>query len=311
MAEVTIIIPTFNSARFICQTLDSVLAQTFSDFEVLVVDDGSADDTVESLPRSDSRVRVIQQRNGGVAAARNTGIRNAHGRYVAFLDHDDLWHPQKLAAQLECFRRNPEVGLVYGEFENWNEEFEAIFPDQTIDPDDIAAKDSGWIYHRLLLTNWVLFSTAIFKAEVIQAVGCFDESLPPADDWDYAIRTSRLYPFCKLRQVVTLYRVHPGQTSREVPRRDHASHLRESAIRRFGLAGPDGALPDPGELRRRVFKAHFNFGLAHFRSGSPQIAVSAFAKAFKERPQSIRAMVYLLASIASTVLRRGATRRVA
>ncbi|MGN2390562.1 glycosyltransferase family 2 protein [Pelomicrobium sp. G1] len=114
MPEVSVIVPTFNSERFIAQTIGSVFAQTFRGFEILVVDDGSIDGTIAAIPKNDPRVRIFRQENAGVAAARNTGIKNAKGRYIAFLDHDDFWHPQKLAAQLESFRRRPEIGVVYG-----------------------------------------------------------------------------------------------------------------------------------------------------------------------------------------------------
>jgi len=302
--EVSVIVPTFNSERFIAQTIGSVFAQTFRGFEILVVDDGSIDGTIAAIPKNDPRVRIFRQENAGVAAARNTGIKNAKGRYIAFLDHDDFWHPQKLAAQLESFRRRPEIGVVYGEFKNWVDGTEACFPERTLDPDDVVETLSGWIYHQLLLTNWVLLTTAMFRAEVIDKTGFFDESLPPADDWDYVIRASRRYKFCKLRQVIALYRVHHGQASRRVSSKDHASALRKSAIRRFGYEGPDGAKPNPIEFRRRCFQSHFSFGLAQYREGNRALAAAAFAEALKERPFSVKAIAYLAASAGSIALGR-------
>ena len=109
MPEVSVIIPTFNYGRFLEQAIQSVLGQTFQDFELIVVDDGSTDDTREVLARfeSDRRVRCLFQANRGDAAARNTGILNAGGRYVAFLDSDDYWMPEKLERQLGIMRSDP------------------------------------------------------------------------------------------------------------------------------------------------------------------------------------------------------------
>jgi glycosyltransferase involved in cell wall biosynthesis len=302
--EVSVIIPTYNSEHFIAQTVGSVLAQTFKDIEILIIDDGSVDGTIDAIPITDPRLRIYCQKNAGVAAARNAGIKIANGRFVAFLDHDDFWHPEKLQAQLEAFHRRPEVGVVYGEFRSWVDGTAPSFPHQTLDPGQIVEPLSGWIYHQLLLTNWVLLSTAMFRAEVIQETGSFDESLPPADDWDYVIRASRHYRFCKLAQIVTLYRMHPAQVSRKVSDKDHASALRASAIRRFGLAGPDGARPDPEEFRRRCFLSHFSFGLAQYQVGNKALAAAAFARALRQHPFSLKAYGYLAASVCTIPLHR-------
>lgn len=304
LPEVSIIIPTYNGERFIAQTVESVLAQTFKDFEVLVIDDGSVDRTIEAIPKSDPRVRIHRQKNAGVAAARNTGIRIANGHFIAFLDQDDLWHPQKLHVQLEAFRKRPQVGVVYGGFRNWIDGTAPFFPHRTLNADEIVEQLSGWIYHQLLLTNWVLLSTAMFRAEVIQKTGFFDESLPPADDWDYVIRASRQYQFCKLAQIIALYRTHPAQASRKVTNKDHASALREYTIRRFGFAGPDGSRPDPREFRRRCFRSHFSFGVAQYQEGSKVRAAVAFARALRLSPFSIKAFTHLLASMCSIPLQQ-------
>ncbi|MCJ8280869.1 MAG: glycosyltransferase family 2 protein, partial [Rivularia sp. ALOHA_DT_140] len=114
MPKVSVIIPAYNAMGFLPETLESVLQQTFTDFEILIINDGSSDDIVEWASKiSDSRVRLITQINQGVSAARNTGIRNSQGEYIAFLDADDLWEPTKLEKQVNCLKANPGVGLVY------------------------------------------------------------------------------------------------------------------------------------------------------------------------------------------------------
>ncbi len=114
MTLVSVIVPVYNVEAYITTTLQSVLAQTFTDFEVLVVDDGSGDQSIELVKQfTDRRIKVIQQANRGLAGARNTGIRNAQGEYLAFLDSDDLWLPEKLAKHVQHLQQNPQVGVSF------------------------------------------------------------------------------------------------------------------------------------------------------------------------------------------------------
>lgn len=110
---VSIVIPTYNCERYIAETLGSIVHQTVQDWEVIVIDDGSTDDTVKIATGFDPRVRVIQQRNAGVCVARNRGFEESRGRFLCFLDHDDYWYPEKLERQLGWMTRRPELGVVY------------------------------------------------------------------------------------------------------------------------------------------------------------------------------------------------------
>lgn len=114
MPKVSVVIPAFNALRYLPRTVDSALAQSFGDFEVLIVDDESTDGTADWVRTiADRRVRLLEQKNQGAAAARNAGIRQARGEYIAFLDADDLWEPAKLERQVACLDARPEVGVVY------------------------------------------------------------------------------------------------------------------------------------------------------------------------------------------------------
>jgi glycosyltransferase involved in cell wall biosynthesis len=213
MPLVSIVIPSFNCSLYIHETINSMLAQRgVADMEVIVVDDGSTDDTVEQARRYGGVVRVVQQPNAGVSAARNRGIREAQGDFIALVDHDDYWFPTKLAGQLAAFTSHPEVDVVFSDFSRWH----ADGPDGRFPPPAVFAEGarpqgtdpdfSGWIYHQMLRDSWILTSTALTRASVFAQVGLFDESLPYSEDWDFWLRVSRQCRFLKLREVSTLYR---------------------------------------------------------------------------------------------------------
>ena len=183
MPKISVIIPSYNCEAYIGETIDSVLNQTFKDIELIVVDDGSTDRTPEIVAAYGASVRLITQANAKVCAARNRGIREAKGEYICLMDHDDYWFPDKLARQLAVFEANSDVCTVYSAFIRWHADVRGHFPapasfDTTSYPDDIDPDFSGWIYHRFLLDCWMLTSTAMFRAEVFQRCGVFDEALP-------------------------------------------------------------------------------------------------------------------------------------
>lgn len=302
MGKVSIILPAYNSKRFILQTINSVLAQDWSDFELLVIDDGSTDGTSDIVQGLDERIKIIRQKNKGIAGARNTGIDAASGDFIALLDHDDFWHPEKLSAQLKCFELHPEAGCVYSSFIRWVDGSPSIFPDEHLDPANIDPELSGWIYHKLLITNWVLLSTALFRREVVREIGYFDPALPPADDWDFNIRVSRKYRFYELRQPTALYRVHTGQTSRNVSPIDLENNFRNRVIAQYGLAGPDGAMLSKAELREAYYNAHANYANSHYCSGDPRMAMAAYWGAIKRKPWALRPYVYGAASALKAIL---------
>jgi glycosyltransferase involved in cell wall biosynthesis len=301
---VTVILPAYNSARFLQATLDSIYAQDYDDFEVLVIDDGSTDETPQIAACQESRVRLIRQKNAGISQARNTGLRCARGQFIAFIDHDDLWHPEKLSAQVKALAEADALtGVCYGNFLIWQDTNQPVFPDPTVSSSEQLAELSGWIYHQLLLTNWVLFSTALFRRNVFELVGKFDPELPPADDWDLVLRASRQFKFLRLQSVVALYRHHGEQTSRKCFTRDFQSDLRESTIRRYGLAGPDGQLPEPKKLLDRRLRSHLSHAAMHGQSGSLRTAAKSLASAFCLSPLDWRIWRGFLAATKHAFLR--------
>jgi glycosyltransferase involved in cell wall biosynthesis len=189
---VSVIIPTYNRADILPRSLGSVLNQTFRNVEVIVVDDGSRDQTEATVQGfEDPRVTYIRhQTNQGPSAARNTGIKVARGEYIAFQDSDDKWYPDKLQRQMDAFASaSPNVGVVYSGY--WRVEGK----NRVYIPPPWIQKKEGDIHHILLKENFIGLPTAIVRRECFARAGDFDISLPCLEDWELWIRVSRHYHF--------------------------------------------------------------------------------------------------------------------
>ncbi|MEA3280359.1 MAG: glycosyltransferase [Thermodesulfobacteriota bacterium] len=184
---VSVIIPTYNRGWIIKEAVDSVLSQYFVDFELIVVDDGSTDNTRDILDAYKNDIKVLRHNNKGVSAARNRGIALASGRFVAFLDSDDLWLPDKLSMQVDFFNSNKDALICQTE-EIW------IRNNVRVNPKKRHKKLSGMIFEPSLCLCMVSPSAVMIKRELFEAVGLFDESLPACEDYDLWLRISSRYP---------------------------------------------------------------------------------------------------------------------
>jgi len=188
MPKVSVIIPTYNRLPMLKEAVDSVLSQDFEDFELIVVDDGSTDGTGEEIKRYGGRVRLLQfPENRGVSAARNRGLLHARGKYVAFLDSDDLWVKGKLKIQVSFLDDNPHYPLCYTD-EIW------IRKGKRVNPMVKHAKYSGWIFEKCLLLCIISPSSAMMRRTLFSRVGLFDEALPVCEDYDFWLRVSARFP---------------------------------------------------------------------------------------------------------------------
>ncbi len=181
---VSVIIPTFNRWPMVGEAVDSVLAQTVSDYELIVVDDGSTDETPLRLRDYGARLTVLTQSRRGVAAARNEGVRHATGSYLAFLDSDDLWHPRKLRRQLDFMESNPAVEICQTD-EIW------IRDGVRVNPRNKHRKPSGDIFRASLELCLVSPSAVMMRRELFERARGFDESLPVCEDYDLWLRISK------------------------------------------------------------------------------------------------------------------------
>jgi len=202
---VSVIIPAYNGAQWVSDAVRSVLAQTRPVHQVIVIDDGSTDDTLQRLAQFGSRITVVSQPNQGVSAARNHGLTLATGDYIAFLDADDLWHPCKLEFQLAAFTSNPGMGVLATR--TWNADHA---------PTPVTAQLSLTCVplNRLCIRNYLTNSSVMMRREVARAVGLFDTTLQGPEDHDYWIRATEQTDVGILEQPLTGYREVQGSLSR-------------------------------------------------------------------------------------------------
>lgn len=209
--QVSVIMPAFNAAKTIGVAILSVLGQTFNNWELLIINDGSTDNTIDVIAQfNDSRIRPISQVNLGVAAARNAGMKQAYGEYIAFLDSDDLWLPTKLEKQVLLFSQSTkQLGMVYTKHRGFTDDPMNSFG---MDVDASIGYDND--YHRLLIMDYIPTLTVMIKASLISDIGYFRENLRGTEDWDYWIRVAKSYQLERVNEELALYRISSNSLSR-------------------------------------------------------------------------------------------------
>ena len=207
---VSVIIPTYTRGWVIQEAIDSVLDQDFSDYELIVVDDGSDDNTPAALAAYEKKITVLRQSNKGVSAARNRGIAEASGQLIAFLDSDDLWLPQKLSTQVKFFQDHPDAVISQTQ-ERW------VRNGVRVNPKKRHHKFSGMIFEQSLALCLVSPSAVMIKKSLFDTVGVFDENLPACEDYDLWLRISCRYP------------VHLIDSTQIIKRGGHADQLSRAA----------------------------------------------------------------------------------
>ncbi len=271
---VSVVTATYNMGRYIRETVDSILAQTHGRLELIIVDDGSTDDTPEVLAAyaGEPRVRLVRQANTGQTAAKNRGLREARGEFIGFCDADDRWLPDKLARQLPRFEGAPRLGVVYGDFD-------------CIDGEGRPTTTPRWpcfsgrITGKLLVDNFVHFPTALVRREAVEQAGGFDESLTMAIDYDLWLRISLDWDFLHVPETVVEYRLWEGQMSHRTGERlDNAFRM----MKRF-LADHPGSVT-PAESRYAWTYTYVTRACWHAGQGRIRAAASDYLRAARRRP---------------------------
>lgn len=209
--SISVIIPAYNAERTIITTIESVLSQTYSDFELIVINDGSTDNTLNLINEiKDRRLKVHSFQNAGLPTARNRGIKLATGGFISFIDADDLWTPDKLEKQLEALQSRPDAGVAY----SWT-----VLIDESgkfLSATDRIHFDRN-VYNHLLVKNFITSgSNVLIRTEAIKTVGLFDPALNSAADWDYWIRLARKCDFALVPRYQILYRVWSKSMSHDI-----------------------------------------------------------------------------------------------
>jgi glycosyltransferase involved in cell wall biosynthesis len=205
---ISVIVPAYKHGEYILDTLNSVFAQTYRNFEVIVINDGSPDNTADILrPLVDSgRIRYFDQPNGGQPSARNRGLNEAKGQYIAYLDDDDLWPPDKLQWQAAALDSDPDLLVVYGKCVNLGER-----PEDSTDPDDFP---TGMIYDDFCISNHIRSpGQSLIRAGALRAIGGFDVEIKGADDWDLWIRLAKKGRFRYENRIALHCRNHDSNAS--------------------------------------------------------------------------------------------------
>lgn len=267
MAHVSVIIPAYNAAAFIVETVNSALNQTHRDLEIIVVDDGSKDGTLAALEQFGSRIRVHQQPNGGVARARNTGVGLATGEWIAFLDADDLWLPEKIERQLAL----ASVPMSYTD--RWNIGARGDLPEQQ---SALTAMRGGDLFVPLLREgNFITNTSVMLRRDLFEKLGGFYTGLNGTEDWDLWIRVAERHPIGFVPEPLVKYRFHGGSISRNYER---MSRERTQVIAR-ALAMERGRALD-WMTRRQIWAETWRTnGWDAGRSGARLDALTGYARA--------------------------------
>ena len=222
---VSVIVPTYNYGRFIEETLECLRAQTYVNWECIVVDDGSTDDTADRVSRfmeRDARFKFLRQENARQAAAKNNGLRNSAGQYIQFLDADDLIEPQKFEKQVQYLEAHPEVDIVYGSMRYFKTETPAerlhwMWGENKPWMPEISGSGKE-VLTALVRQNIMVINSPLMRRRVVDAVGLFDNVLPPAEDWDYWLRCAAAgmrFQFQDWPGTMALVRWHSSSSSND------------------------------------------------------------------------------------------------
>jgi len=287
--EVSVVVTTYNRAHLVTETIDSILAQTFQDFELIVVDNFSADNTEDIIKSyTDRRIRYFKHQNNGVIAVnRNYGISRAQGEYVAFCDDDDLWYPDKLGKCLEAFRQDEEIILVCHD-ENANHDGKIIRV-------DICGPYVEPMYYNLLFNgNCVFTSAVVARRDRLLGVDGFNESpdFVGVEDYDLWMRLANLGKFYFIHEVLGEYRVHDSTYSYDIERRTR--HSLNVVEHHFGQLSPGELRERDREIRKIKSNILFGGGWGNLQRGDFPRARSRFRDGIGTYPFCFRNYVGLV-----------------
>jgi len=284
---VSVIIPTYNRAHLIVEAIESVLAQTYRNLEVIVVDDGSTDKTPEVLEHYtglDRRVRLVRQDNRGVAAARNRGLAHTTGELIAFCDSDDLWLPHKLERQVAFLQEHAEVTLVYSDVMSVQDQIVEV-------PSYFAERPphAGRVFHALLEMNFIPTSSVVVRKRCLDEVGGFDGRFSPSEDYELWLRVCQREPIGYVPEVlVRLRRFGDNLTSDGQQFETHVAVLNRLQVERREVVSTR-------VLRRAYARTYLQWGYEQLQQRHYAQARASLFRSLRYNPVSWRVYRYLVA----------------
>ncbi|MGZ5476756.1 MAG: glycosyltransferase family 2 protein [Thermoanaerobaculia bacterium] len=278
MKTISVIIPTYNYASYVREAIDSAMEQSYPALEIIVVDDGSTDATAQVLSGYGDRIRVLRQKNQGVAAARNAGIAAARGDYLAFLDSDDIWKPRKLELQIARFDADPDLGLVRCGAETFGGTGQR--------PQVWRKGKEGWVATGILRLDPEFTVAAgsglLLPKRVAEEVGGFDHRLRVSEDWDLCYRIATRYRLGYVAEVLLQYRLHGTGIHTDIPRLETSMLL---ALEK-AFASPDPAVQS---LRNHTYgRLHRILAGCYFQARQPRRFVRHLMKSLRYDLRTLR-----------------------
>jgi glycosyltransferase involved in cell wall biosynthesis len=288
--RISVVIPTYNRANLIEQSIQSVLSQTYDDYEIIVVDDGSLDDTLSKLKKYENKINLFCQphQGGGGAQARNLGISKARGQFVAFLDSDDIWMPNKIECQLKLIDENRNLAWVYTDAEvfDGNTGLTLHYYHQT------HQLSHGDVLKDLIFDDFIPFSTSLISRSLLLEVGGFFPSIK-GTDWDLNLRIASRTSIGLVSEALARIRVHPNRVTSIVSQED-SFNAKKAIVERAIVRDPEKLLPLREKALARVFlKSGQEFAV----SGKVIQASKMFIHAIRLTPTSIEAYLSLLSCL--------------
>jgi len=303
MPRVSVIVPSYNAAVYLPFAIESVIAQTYPDWEIVIVDDGSADNTrsvVDSFRhRLQDRLRYIHQPNLGLSAARNTGIRAVRGEYIAMLDADDVWLPHRLARAVPVLDGDPETGLVHARVVRIDVQG-TVTGQLKVEPEYLSGRIARDIYTRLA---HIVCPTVMFRKSCLETAGWFDEAMHATEDRDLWFRIALRYKIAYIDEVLAQYRLSPTSITSNLDRLLKgqlyfaAKHYKSGAASRL-------------DYLRALGNIHRELGDSLFRRGAVAKSIASYFRAVTYNPLSVPNVYMLFRAIMDPLVRVcvGATR---
>jgi glycosyltransferase involved in cell wall biosynthesis len=283
--EVVVVVPCYNAANYLPRALDSILAQTHTDFRICVVDDGSTDKTANILERYSGHAPHFRQEHAGQAAARNRGIRMSSSPYIAFLDADDYWLPQKLERQIAVLEQNPRVGLVCSDC--------ATIKDGTLAGTYLGsnkAPSAGKLFERLTRDCFVFTPTVVVRRKCLEDVGLFHESLAVSEDFNLWLRIAARWEIAVVPEVLAVRETRPEGLSLST-RPEVYLENGIAALENVELSCPELSRDEGRALKKAIAERFYVYGSHLLASGLRRESRANLAKALQRRPAHSRAWI--------------------